>query len=111
MKALRAAARAAPLLLLGLAAAAPAGQQIVLHGNENGAMPCAACHGAQGQGNSAIGAPSLAGRKADDIVAALNLMAAGQGGNALMRRIASALTLRERQDVAAYFASLPAAKP
>ena len=38
-------------------------------------------------------------------------MAAGQGGNALMRRIASALTLRERQDVAAYFASLPAAKP
>lgn len=95
------------LALLLLAAAAPDGKEIVLHGNGNGALPCAACHGALGQGNSSIGAPALAGRQAGDIVAALNLMAAGQGGTGLMRSIASALTLDERQAVAAYFASLP----
>ncbi len=101
--------RLAPLLLL--AAAAPDGKQIVLHGNGNGALPCAACHGAQGQGNLSIGAPVLAGRPAGDIVVALNMMAMGQGGTGLMRSIAGALTLDERQAVAAYFSSLPKPAP
>ncbi|HTQ71398.1 MAG TPA: c-type cytochrome [Acidocella sp.] len=98
--------RIAPLLLL--AAAAPAGQQIVLHGNGNGALPCAACHGAEGAGKPAIGAPALAGKPAGDIVAALNAMAARQGGTGLMPAIAGALTPQQRQDVASYFSSLPA---
>ncbi|GAN81908.1 c-type cytochrome [Acidocella aminolytica] len=96
--------RYAPLLLL--AAAAPAGKQIVLHGNGNGALPCAACHGEDGQGKPSTGAPALAGRSAGDIVSALNMMAAGQGGTSLMRSIAGALTLDQRKDVADYFASL-----
>jgi cytochrome c553 len=97
--------RYVPLLLL--AAAAPDGKQIVLHGNGNGAMPCAACHGVNGQGKPSTGAPALAGKPAGDIVAALNLMAAGQGGTPLMRSIAGALTLDERQAVATYFSGLP----
>ena len=99
--------RYAPLLLL--AAAAPDGKQIVLHGNGNGALPCAACHGADGQGKPSAGAPALAGKPAANIVMALNMMAAGQDGTGLMPSIAAALTPDERQAVAAYFASL--AKP
>ncbi|MBU6418456.1 MAG: c-type cytochrome [Proteobacteria bacterium] len=94
-----------PLLLL--AAGAPAGRQIVLHGNDNGAMPCAACHGVNGQGNAAIGAPALAGMQAPAIVSALNTLAASPNAPAPMPGIAAALTPRERQDVAAYFSSLP----
>lgn len=101
--------RYAPLLLL--AAAAPDGQQIVLHGNGNGALPCAACHGESGQGKPSTGAPALAGKQAADIVSALNVMAAGQGGTGLMQSIAGALTPDERQAVAAYFASLPRPAP
>ncbi len=95
------------IALLLLAAAAPEGQQIVLHGNSNGALPCAACHGVDGAGKPSIGAPALAGKPAAEIVAALNRMAAGQGGTGLMPSIAAALTPQERQDVAAYFSSLP----
>ena len=97
--------RFVPLLLL--AAAAPEGPHIVLHGNGNGALPCAACHGANGAGKPSTGAPALAGKSASSIVAALNTMAAGQGNNPLMNSIASALTTQERQAVAAYFSSLP----
>lgn len=97
--------RYAPLLLL--AAAAPDGQEIVLRGNGNGALPCAACHGVNGQGKPSTGAPALAGKQAANIVTALNMMAASQSGTGLMQSIARALTLNERQAVAAYFASLP----
>jgi cytochrome c553 len=83
------------------------GQQIVLHGNANGALPCAACHGANGAGNSAIGAPALAGLPAPVIEAALAKLAAGQGNNALMQSIAHALSPAETTAVATYFAGLP----
>ncbi|MBU6448622.1 MAG: c-type cytochrome [Rhodospirillales bacterium] len=92
------------LVLLG--AAAPAGKQIVLHGNSNGAMPCAACHGINGLGNAAIGAPVLAGKPAAGIVSALGHLASGQGSGP-MPGIARALSPQERQGVAAYFAGLP----
>jgi cytochrome c553 len=94
------------LLLPGVAWAAPDGQQIVLHGNANGALPCAACHGADGAGNPATGAPALAGLPAGVITAALAKMAAGQGGTALMQSIARSLSPAEAQAVAGYFAGL-----
>jgi cytochrome c553 len=90
----------APVLALG---AAPDGRQIVLHGNDNGAMPCAACHGVDGQGNASIGAPQLAGMPAATIET-------GTGGNATMRYIAEALSPAETRAVADYFAGRPAAK-
>ena len=85
----------------------PDGKQIVLHGNGQGAMPCAACHGANGQGNSSIGAPALAGLPAGVIEADLAEIAQGSGGNATMQFIAQALSPAEAQAVAAYFAGLP----
>ncbi|HYP64576.1 MAG TPA: c-type cytochrome [Acidocella sp.] len=87
--------------------AAPDGRQIVLHGNGNGAPPCAACHGANGAGNPATGAPALAGRPAGEIAAALMRMGQGKGGNALMQSIARSLNPAEIQAVAAYFSGLP----
>jgi cytochrome c553 len=102
--------RAAVLLLVLLPAiawAAPDGQQIVLHGNDNGALPCAACHGASGAGNAATGAPALAGMPAGAIAAALANMAQGQSGTPLMQSIAKALSPAEIRAVAGYFAALP----
>jgi len=89
-----------------LAWGAPDGQQIVLHGNANGAMPCAACHGVDGGGKPAIGAPALAGLPAGQITAALAGMAKGEGGNAMMQSIAHSLSPAEIQAVAIYFAAL-----
>ena len=85
---------------------APDGQSIVLHGNANGALPCAACHGAAGLGNPSIGAPRLAGLPAPVIEAALKSYAARQGGTALMQSIARALSPAETAAVATYFATL-----
>jgi cytochrome c553 len=89
----------------------PDGASIVLHGNANGALPCAACHGAAGQGNTSIGAPRLAGLPAPVIESALKSYAAGHGGTALMQSIARALSPAETTAVATYFASLPAKNP
>ena len=82
------------------------GQQIVLHGNQNGAMPCAACHGANGAGNPSIGAPALAGLPAGVIEEDLKQFAAGDGGNATMQYIAQALSPDETKAVAGYFSGL-----
>ncbi len=95
------------LLLPGLALAdAPDGKSIALHGNDNGALPCAACHGVQGQGKAAIGAPKLAGLPAAAIAGYLKQFASGQGGNAVMQSIARALSPAETAAVAAYYAGL-----
>ncbi len=83
------------------------GKNIVLHGNDNGALPCAACHEANGSGNQAIGAPALAGLPANGLDQDLNQMADGEGGNEIMQSIAASLSPAERQAVADYFASLP----
>jgi cytochrome c553 len=87
-------------------AAAPDGKQIVLHGNDNGALPCAACHGADGAGNASIGAPALAGLPAAAIEGYLKQYANGQGNNATMQYIAQALSPAESVAVADYFAGL-----
>ncbi len=95
------------LLLLAAATLAdtPDGQQLALHGNDNGALPCAACHGLQGQGNASIGAPRLAGLPVAAIETYLKQFAAGDG-NAIMQNIAQALSPAETEAVAAYFAGL-----
>ncbi len=92
-------------LVPATALAAPDGQQIALHGNENGAMPCASCHGADGAGNASMGAPALAGQPAPVLVAKLKNFAAGNG-NPTMQYIAKALSPDEMTAVAGYFAGL-----
>lgn len=93
-----------PLFAFG---ATPGGQQIALHGNSNGALPCAACHGVNGGGNTSMGAPPLAGLPQPMIVNLLTQFSKGQGGNAVMQSIAHALTPEEMKAVAAYFSRLP----
>jgi cytochrome c553 len=94
------------LLPAAAVAAAPDGQSIVLHGNQNGAMPCAACHGANGAGNASIGAPALAGLPAGVIEEDLKQFASGESGNATMQYIAQALSPDETKAVAGYFSGL-----
>ena len=94
------------LLPAAALAATPDGKTIVLQGNQNGAIPCAACHGANGAGNTAIGAPALAGLPAGVIEGDLKQFAAGAGGNATMQYIAQALSPDETTAVANYFAGL-----
>jgi len=84
----------------------PDGRQIALHGNANGALPCAACHGVNGQGNASIGAPRLAGLPAGVIVGALENFSKGAGSNAMMQNIASALSPAEMQAVGTYFSKM-----
>jgi cytochrome c553 len=91
-----------------LAQQAPDGKQIFLHGNVNGAMPCASCHGPLAQGNPASGAPKLAGLAPDMIVNKLKDFAAGSG-NPTMQVVAQALSPDEMQAVAHYVSKLPSA--
>ncbi|WP_428535515.1 c-type cytochrome [Rhodopila sp.] len=89
------------------AAAAPdAGATIAQKGNDRLA-PCATCHGAQGEGNAAIGGPRLAGLGASYIVEQLDAFADKSRGNPIMLSIAQSLPVAERAAVAAYFSSLP----
>jgi cytochrome c553 len=94
----------------GAARAAPDGAAIALHG-AGGTPACATCHGAQGQGNPAIGAPRLAGDGATYLRWQLNDFASGHRVNPIMQPIARSLSPAERAAVAAFFAGLPALTP
>lgn len=94
--------------LPGLADAAPAataaGAQIASAG-AGGAVPaCASCHGAHGEGSAAF--PHLAGTGVDYLREQLEAFATGARKNPVMQPIAKALTPQQRDQVAAYFASL-----
>lgn len=97
-------------VLAGAAGAPPSvstGAAIAAHGAPGGITPCKVCHGMQLQGNTSIGAPALAGLPENTVLAALHAIAADkQGDNSLMRRIARTLTPAQRNDIAAYLASL-----
>lgn len=104
------------MYLLAVAALIPAaahaqqgGAAIAAKGGQNGATACVACHGANGEGNPAAGFPRLAGLGQAYLQAQLANFASGARQNAVMAPIAKQLTDPEKQAVAAYFASLPAA--
>ena len=65
---------------------------------------CAACHGANGQGTAQY--PALAGRNADQLVQALKDFKSGKRDNVFMKGMASSLSDRDIENVAAYYASL-----
>jgi cytochrome c553 len=69
---------------------------------------CAACHGADGNGGSDPSWPKLAGQHEDYLVAQLDAFKTGKRKDPLMEPMAAALSKKDMQDVAAYFASLPA---
>ena len=76
---------------------------------------CAACHGAAGEGNQALGAPPLAGQDAAYLARQLHNFKAGRRGYAgqdqagqQMRAFANGLSEEGIASLAAYFAGLPA---
>jgi len=81
-------------------------QRIVSSGSAGGATACVTCHGATLAGNPALKAPPLAGKPASYILARLAHYAGPDGHNALMKAVATALTLPEREAVAGYISRL-----
>ncbi len=76
---------------------------------------CAACHGAQGQGNPALAAPPLAGQDAAYLARQLNNFQAGRRGYAeqdeagqRMRAQAAGLDAAQMASLAQHYAGLPA---
>lgn len=87
-------------LMFGVAATAHAGNPGA--GKEK-SRTCAACHGPDG--NSAIADfPRLAGQHADYLVKALQDYKSGARKNAIMAPLAGALTQRDMEDLAAFYA-------
>jgi cytochrome c553 len=84
-----------------------AGRAIAADGVVPGRPGCAACHMQDGNGQPDVGIPRLAGLTASYLLDQLNYFAAGMRQNAAMAPYARMLTPAQRQQVAAYFASVP----
>jgi cytochrome c553 len=69
------------------------------------AESCKACHGEGGAKPTLPEYPILAGQHADYLAAALTQYKSGKRKNALMNGFAAALSPKDIQDLAAYFAS------
>ncbi len=80
---------------------------IARSGNGKGAVPCMACHGADGAGQAAAGYPRLAGLDAAYLRKQLDDFASGARGNPVMQPTATALGDDERQALASYYGKLP----
>ncbi len=89
---------------LGLAPAAGA-KGNPEQGKSKAAQVCAACHGADGAKPSAPDQPILAGQHYDYLVQALNDYKSGKRNNAVMKGFAAALSKKDIEDLAAWFAS------
>lgn len=89
---------------LGLATAAGA-QGNAESGKAKAAQLCAACHGADGARPSAPEQPILAGQYYDYLVQALGDYKSGRRNNAIMKGFAAALSKKDIEDLAAWFAS------
>ncbi|UGB39551.1 c-type cytochrome [Frateuria soli] len=80
---------------------------IASQGNGRGAAPCQSCHGADGAGQAAGGFPRLAGLNAAYLRRQLDAFATGTRANPVMKPIATALSVDERQAMADYYSKLP----
>lgn len=66
-------------------------------------QPCAACHGASGEGNRAMGAPRIAAQSRYYIVKQLRSFVEGTRRNPIMEEIARSLSPQDMVTVAEYF--------
>ena len=82
-------------------------KDIVLKGNNRGAIACASCHGAQGEGNPRANYPALAGQPEAYLIKQLNDFSASKRENVIMQNFATALSAEEKQAVSAYYAMMP----
>ncbi len=75
-------------------------------GGEKAKTVCAVCHGPDGNGVPTFpDYPKLAGQHQDYLLRALREYQSGGRKNAIMAPMAQALTLKEMDDLAAFFAS------
>jgi len=102
------------LLLLSLSLCAVAAE--VLASPEAEFAQCATCHGVQGQGNVALGAPNLSGQSAEYVTRQLLQFRAAQRGSAdaqgsQMQAMAQGLKDDQVGRLAEYIAALPVTAP
>ncbi|RDS79032.1 cytochrome c4 [Dyella monticola] len=91
----------------GVLAGTPDGSTIAHQGNGHGVAPCMACHGVNGEGQSAAGFPRLAGLPQAYLRKQLDDFANGTRVNATMQPVASGLSDAERDALAVYYSALP----
>ncbi len=99
------------LLLLGNANALDGKKIFTEGGSLPGAMPCAACHGADGMGMAAAGFPRLAGLPAAYVSKQLEDFKNASRASTVMRPVAIALTEAEMDAVSQAVAAMPAPLP
>ena len=99
------------LLLLGNAYALDGKKIFNEGGSQPGAMPCVACHGADGLGLAAAGFPRLAGLPAEYVRKQLADFSSGARSNPVMQPLAKALTESEIAAVSETVAMMPAPMP
>jgi cytochrome c553 len=90
-------------LTVGASAACAAGDAEA--GKSKAAQVCAACHGPDGNKPSAPDQPILAGQYPDYLVKALGDYKSGKRANPIMKGFADALSKKDMEDLAAWFAS------
>lgn len=95
------------LLLLGNAHALDGKKLFAEGGSQPGAMPCVACHGADGLGLAAAGFPRLAGLPAEYVRKQLADFSSGARSNPVMQPLAKALTEEEIMAVSEAVAAMP----
>lgn len=84
------------------------GREIAEKGTAAGATSCVGCHGANGEGHRDAVYPRLAHQNESYLLAQLGDYVANDRKNAIMGPITKALTVEERADLSAYYASFPA---
>jgi cytochrome c553 len=87
------------------------GARIAAWGTSRGVASCSSCHGYDGVGNGTSRVPRLAGLSSAYLFQQLNDFASGSRINVYMANFARRLSVQERADVAAYYASLHSSFP
>lgn len=93
--------------IIGIAAAAAPAlvEAQAQNGGSATAAPCAACHGARGEGDAPHGAPRLAGQSMYYLSRQLRAYVDGSRKNPIMSPIAESLSDAQRESLAAYYAA------
>lgn len=99
------------MLLLGTAHALEGTKIFVQGGSQASAMPCMACHGAEGEGLAAAGFPRLAGLPALYVRKQLEDFQRGSRVNPVMQSVANALSGAEIEALSQALAAMPGAVP
>ena len=93
-------------LLAGLATISTVNAADMAAGAAKAKEICSACHGADGNSTD-VNNPRLAGQHADYLAKSLRDYKSGERNNAIMKGFAAALSKKDIENLAAYFAAQP----